>query len=129
MIAASGRDPSQMPTRDQVHKKFGAPVESGEIDGESYDDFRTHLKIADPVEAWMRWQCFVPSLVLYDFINIPMARSHAVRDVVLGRDVGFRYDSFGNVTYYRHCGAWLLRPRPTPPAAEPPANVDLASGR
>jgi hypothetical protein len=112
-IARSGLDPERITTREQAHEIFGEPVASGTRDGQQYEDFRYHAKVAENARAVMLMYQAYQSVGLADFVYTPVEAGRAGWNTLRGYDIHFQYDASGAVTKYTVEGlegmAWPLR--------------------
>ena len=98
LIARSGSDLSKLTTRELVHEKFGEPSTVGRADGESFEEFRTRRKIAEPLRSASLGMGIVMTYGLGEFICFPYELYLLVRRTAFGQDVRFTYNSTSTVT-------------------------------
>jgi hypothetical protein len=124
LVARSGKDPSEATTRDDVHQAFGTPVAVGGADGEKYEDFCYHGKVAENMRASLMMLAWYGSLGWYDLYAFPCETCRACWMPLVGYDLRFYYDANGNVTRHSIDGVpgmpWPLRDlHKTPPSSDP----------
>lgn len=97
MVASSGKDLNYLTTRDEVHKEFGKPKESGTADGNSYEEFRSHQMIAEPGGAIGMTMVNFATLGLAEFVLFPAELYKVSSRSITGQSIRFSYDESGNV--------------------------------
>src|SRR5262249_11667747 len=118
IVAGRGKDLGKLNTREQVHAVFGTPTTTGENDGKSFEEFRSHCKLSE------RWKG--EGLVMFDFmtlglgefITFPSELCRAARQRIIGQTLRFTYNEEGHVTEHLVNGKpfyTLLSPIPLPP--------------
>ena len=115
IIARSGEDLSALKTREQVHDSFGTPVATGTSDGQTYEEYRSRRKIAEPHGPGYAMSLAL-TLGLTELYWFPRELYLLGRHTILGRDICFTYDAAGNVTavHIDHMHIpWLSNPLPT----------------
>ena len=106
-VISRGTDLSKLPTREQVQAVFGPPRASGEVEGKSYEDFRTHRKIADfNLEGVLMVDA--GTLGLAELYCFPCAVFIAAKQSIAGQNLRFIYDENGKVKEVRRDGECLL---------------------
>lgn len=98
LIARTGTDPSEITTREQVHQAFGSPTASGGSDGERYEDFCCHAKVAENFRACLLYMTSFYTLGLADLYFVPCEVGRAGWKTIRGYDLRFYYDTNGTVT-------------------------------
>jgi hypothetical protein len=98
LIARSGKDLEAMTTREEVRKDMGVADEIGMVNGEPYEEFRFHGKVADFWKAHSNGMGFVMTFGLGEVVQFPEAVFEAGQEVIDGHAVRFYYDPIGNVT-------------------------------
>jgi hypothetical protein len=98
LIASSGKDLSQLKTRDEVREQFGEPMMSCNEEGRDFDDFRSHRKIAYQLRTAGYSMSLAMTLGLGEFITFPYEVYETGKDVIVGQDVRFYYDENGRTT-------------------------------
>jgi hypothetical protein len=96
-IAGSGFDPGALETKEQVHAKFGKPAETGANEGESFETFRSRVKLRDEVGSSGCFMAFGMTLGLSEFLLFPTELCLAGRNAFFGQEVRFTYDEAGQV--------------------------------
>jgi hypothetical protein len=97
MVNASGTDLDLIRTREDVRKSLGDPDARGVIDGEEYEDFHRHRKIAERDKNLGVIMAFALTAGLSEFLNLPEAMYSATRQLIEGRDFRVVYGADGNV--------------------------------
>ncbi len=98
LVAMSGKDVSTYATMDQVRKDFGKPVATGAAEGQDYEEFKTHSKIADPQRAGVLVLGDLMTSGLMEVVFFPYELAVLGENVVAGETLRFCYDINGNVT-------------------------------
>jgi hypothetical protein len=129
LIAHSGTDPGRAATRAQVRQTFGEPAATGGADGEPYEDFCCHAKVAENLRASVLLLTSYYSLGLADLYYVPCEVGRVGWKALRGYDLRFYYDADGRVTKYTIDGVpgmpWPLDGLPpSPPSAVPSARGD-----
>ena len=99
IVNGSGKDLSQINTKDQIHQVFGTPKVTGVSDGETFEEFRTHRKLS---QVWMGEYYIITDIMtlgLAEFIMFPLELWRAGRQIIVGQTLRFTYDEAGNVTH------------------------------
>jgi hypothetical protein len=99
LVALSGEDLSRLKTREEVHREFGFPFETGVKDGLAYEDFQSHRKVR---EDWMGMgiammdatTCFMAEFYLF-----PFEVYEGTRRSIFGETIRFLYDESGRVRH------------------------------
>jgi hypothetical protein len=112
LIAYSGIDPDALKTKEEVHAKFGKPVETGVSEGESFETFRTRRKVRDNISVSGCSMAFGMTLGLSEIIAVPLELYSVARGTLLGQDVQITYDKAGQVTGVCVNGAGVSTPKP-----------------
>ncbi|MDY3561043.1 hypothetical protein R5W23_002302 [Gemmata sp. JC673] len=97
LVATSGKDVGALATRDEVQHDFGTPVVSGSVEGQPYDEFRTHRKISEGWKSIYYSMGYVVTLGFGEVIWLPNELYRATRRSIVGQTVRFVYDEAGNV--------------------------------
>lgn len=97
-IAASGEDLTALTTREQVREKLGEPAASGSSDDETYEDFHSRCKVAEPMRARALIMGTQMTLGLGELIFFPGELLLTGRRTLTGQDIRFTYDAAGKVT-------------------------------
>jgi hypothetical protein len=98
LVAVSGKDVGELASMDQVHKEFGKPVATGAADGQDYEEFVTHSKIADPQRAGVLALGNMMTSGLMEVFFFPYEMAELAHTTVAGDTIRFCYDSQGSVT-------------------------------
>lgn len=116
-IISSGQHLSELTTQSQVHESFGLPAAAGQTEGgNTFEEFTTHRKIAEPEKGIYLTMGYVCTLGLGEFIWFPHEAWVAERRSIVGQKLRFTYNDAGDVTTIRLDGApVLLPPRPIDP--------------
>ena len=102
MIAESGKDLRTLKTREQVRKQFGEPVASGTTNGESFEEYHTHQKIAvNEMQADALSMGIAMTYGLGELYAFPDQLYLLGRNTIIGQDIRVTYDSAGKVTSFR----------------------------
>jgi hypothetical protein len=109
LIARSGYYPGELKTVQEVHDKFGEAIAGGTHDGYSYEEFHTHLKIADWMRGVQLGMGFAYTFGLFEIVMFPSELCRTGANTILGQDIRFAYDSAGTVTYFYLDGEWRDR--------------------
>ena len=106
-IAESGKDLSQLKTREQVHAVFNCPDSNGVNKEGSYDSFRTRMKVAE--EARSRRMGFAIAMThgVTELAFFPIELWRFGRTIVIGQELEFQYDSSDKITQIRLNGERL----------------------
>jgi hypothetical protein len=124
LVAHSGTDPSHITTREQVHQTFGEPVAGSNADGEWYEDFRCHGKVAENLRASLLLLTSYYTAGLADLYQFPCEVGRAGWKALWGYGLRFYYDADGRVLRHTIDGVpgmpWPLDGLPTPPASATP---------
>lgn len=122
LVVNSGKDLSALTTQAEVQQSFGPPSVTATADGQVYEEFTTHRKIAQP---WMNiYLCTydVATLGLIEFVAFPQVLYQSARGTLLGQRLRFTYDAAGNVTQVQLNGEavpWGAVPTPANSQAGP----------
>lgn len=101
MVARSGRDLTGLKTREAIRAKLGEPCASGIGEGETFEEFRTHRKVAVyPIRYFGPGYAMLLALTwgTADLVLVPYELCLAGRKVLLGQTVRVTYDARGKVT-------------------------------
>ena len=94
LIARSGKDVSNLTTRDDVHREFGEPDQTGVAEGHPYEDYWTRRKK-------MTSDCLSLGLGMtygtFELIAFPVELWSLSKGTVLGKNLRFAYDDQGRV--------------------------------
>jgi len=102
LIAVSGKNLSQIETRQQVHEIFGEPKSTTEADGKPVEVFKTHRKIADLSKGPGLSMGFVMTFGLGELIWFPQEAFIAARRSIKGQEIRFTYNESGKVVAVSH---------------------------
>ncbi|HEV8062776.1 MAG TPA: hypothetical protein VGP68_23045 [Gemmataceae bacterium] len=98
MIAQSGKDLEPIVRRDQVHREFGEPQATGVTDGQTFDDYKTNLKISEPQRAADLSMSDAMTFGFEEFIAFPQELYLLCSRKMFGQTIRFTYNAEGNVT-------------------------------
>jgi hypothetical protein len=104
LVIGSGQDLAKLTTRDQVHQSLGEPVAGGEADGQAFEDFITHRKLAEPEKGIYLAMGDISTLGLGELYWFPQQLYVACRRSIAGQQIHITYDNAGRVTAMSHDG-------------------------
>jgi hypothetical protein len=96
-IARSGKDLSKLTTKEEVHREFGEPVETGAVEGHPCEDYCTRRKISEPVRSNSLGLGIAMTFGTAEVVAFPMELCFLCRRTVLGQSLRFAYDDNGQV--------------------------------
>jgi hypothetical protein len=97
-IAQSGKDTTQLTTREQVRQEFGKPELSSTENDKDFDDFRFHGKVANEAKADNYRMAFAVTFGLGELLTFPVELFETGRDLMAGQDIRFYYDQNGRTS-------------------------------
>src|ERR1043166_6532311 len=98
LIAYSGQDVQKLANKDQVHKSFGTPNNSGtDSAAPDFEEFRTHRKSSEPTVAGVSLILAAETLGLLELWMFPAAVLENAWTTVFGQTVRFEYAANGDV--------------------------------
>jgi hypothetical protein len=96
LVAGSGKRLDAITTQEQARRDFGAPVASGVVEGQPYDDFRTHRKVSEGWKGIYFCMGDAWTLGLGEVVWLPHELYVAARRSILGQTVRFVYEPDGS---------------------------------
>lgn len=97
MIASRGAELDNLKTKEDVHARFGHPVESGITKDIPFETFRSRSAFRNPMRASAYMMAFGMTLGLSEIISTPLELYQLGRGRLVGHDLRFTYDSTGKV--------------------------------
>jgi hypothetical protein len=118
LLLRSGTNLSELKTQDQVQEAFGHTTATGQVDGQLFEEYVTHRKIAEPqpLKAYGALMSYGLTWGFGELIWFPFELSRTTYRSVVGQRLRFTYDAAGNVTAIHSDGVAILNlPRAEPP--------------
>jgi YD repeat-containing protein len=112
LIAGSGMNVHRLTTRQDFHREFGPPSETGTEAGQVFEEFHTRRKISEPFRASHLGMEVTMSLGLGEFIAFPWEVYRLGSRTLLGQTLRVTYDPDGRVSRTSLDGERLI---PWPP--------------
>ncbi len=128
LVKVSGTDVNDFTTRTAVQKEFGKPSATGVEEGRPYEEYVTHLKLAEPGSAEGLTILDASTFFLAEFVLFPTELYRAADHIYNGQTLHVLYDDKGNVINMRTDGSAIYHPHFDPLAAPSDIQTDRALG-
>ena len=97
LVICSGKNLNEV-NKDQARSAFGPPIASGVLEGQPFDDFRTHRKIDEVRREQEPSIDMLCTLGMSELWHFPHELCRATWLCLKGRHIRYVYDADGNVT-------------------------------